>query len=64
VTDRQVIAKLDPPADLKPKTATVTLKCKAPGRVVLDPENAIPEIYEGNNSVVIGPPRGKFVYLR
>ncbi|MBU0607279.1 MAG: hypothetical protein KKI08_05300, partial [Armatimonadetes bacterium] len=64
VADRQVIAKLEPPADLKPKTATVTLKCAAPGSVVVDPEGKIPEIYEGNNSVVVGPPRGRFVYLR
>ncbi len=64
VADRQVIAKLEPPADLKPKTATVTLKCATPGSVVVDPEGKIPEIYEGNNSVVVGPPRGRFVYLR
>lgn len=67
VADRQVIAKLDPPTDLQPKTATVTLHgatSLAGAGVIVDRENAIAEIYEGNNAVAVGQPRGRFVYLR
>ena len=65
VVDGQVIAALEAPADLKAKTATVTLKgAAAPGSVVVDPDDVIAEIYEGNNSVVVGEKRGRFVYLR
>ncbi len=64
---KAAIPRLDPPADLKPKTAAVELKAKRPitkaWRVAVDPENRIPEICEENNTVAIGEPRPAFVYL-
>ena len=62
------ITKLDAPADLKPKLATVQLSANAEigktWRVVIDPANTIPEICEGNNSIAVADPRPRFIYLR
>jgi len=65
VVGRGAVDRLDPPADLKPKVATVTLECSgAPATIVLDRQNRISEICEENNSAPVGSPRGRFTYLR
>jgi hypothetical protein len=64
VVDRQTIARLAAPADLKPQSGTVNLKLVPAGQVLVDAEDRLPEIYEGNNRVAVKPPRGRFVYLR
>jgi hypothetical protein len=64
VVDRQTIARLAAPADLKPQTATVTLKLVPEGQVLVSPNVFGSEIYEGNNRVAVKPPRGRFVHLR
>jgi hypothetical protein len=52
------IAKIDAPADVQPRTATVELsaRSKIPDTwsVALDPESQIPEICETNNALAVG----------
>ena len=55
VVVRQSLGELAAPIDLIPRTKSFTMTLPtAPGkgwRLVLDPDNAVPEIYEGNNGV-------------
>ena len=50
-----VIPNLEAPNDLKPKSVAITAGSLPPGRltVVLDPEDRVPEIWEGNNAAVV-----------
>lgn len=64
------IATIAPPADVKPKQATVELVARSKIRdnwyVVVDPEDRIPEICETNNALAVGDagPRSPFLTLR
>lgn len=55
---RKSLGALDAPLDLVPRTTAFTVELSAPPadgwKIVLDPDNALPEIYEGNNTVEIG----------
>lgn len=54
---RQSLGELAAPLDLIPRTKSFTITLpSAPGRgwqLVLDPDNAVPEIYEGNNRIAL-----------
>ncbi|MFQ5811366.1 MAG: CARDB domain-containing protein, partial [Armatimonadota bacterium] len=64
-----IIARIEPPADVKLKTATVELAARSKigdnWRVVIDPMNRIQEICETNNAMVVGEAgaRSPFVEL-
>ncbi len=64
--EKHIIPRLEAPADVRPKTATICVQAagQPPFQIVLDPENDIPEIYEGNNRAIVGPPPERFVYFR
>ena len=67
VRARAIVARLDPPADLQPQTAIVGITTEDPitpdWRLVIDPDNQIPEICETNNAIAVGKPASPFVYL-
>ncbi|MCE5249497.1 hypothetical protein LLG96_04675 [bacterium] len=58
VIAKQSLGRLDAPLDLVPRTADFSIDLpRAPEQgwnLVLDPDHAVPEIYEGNNTVNLG----------
>jgi hypothetical protein len=57
VLAKSSIASLEAPLDLMPRTATVELPAANAGKIVLDPDLAIPEITRLNNTVSV--PQGR-----
>lgn len=59
VTQTARISPLAAPDDLQPKRAAFRFSLPRPStrgwRVVVDPDNLVPELYEGNNAVTLGP---------
>jgi hypothetical protein len=57
VLQRQSLGALPPPLDLIPKRRSFTLplpgRPQAGWRLIVDPDQRIPEIYEGNNAVAL-----------